>query len=468
MNMTDGGWVNTVFVTTTYYVGAAIVANQAGSTGLVNVDGFGSGWETGDLTVAKNGTGTMNITNSGHVYTSGLADIATTAGSVGEVNILGSGSVWNSGGMIVDDSGKGLMNILDGGVVHSVSDAYVGKEAGSNGWVNIIGYGSTWDVGRAHTVVGYGGRGRMEVFDGGTFVSSATLQIGGDSAASRGWVDVSKGIVIASNIKNGTDGTGKFNILGPDSNIYFFSGYNSEATKLDTWFYVNSQPVGNSTVNVNGGTIDYTTGTFHVTVYGFAARHRTDTFDIFNASAAASCSGTFSAPQIKPVNTPTTGVQTVAFRDDLPIWDLDTQEYYYAPSDRKYDGWVEVTGTPIYGIQVRFDLGTAYHMADTLSEYLRNGMEGSNYVLPLYQVGITSGNFYVDFYLKCDSLKQPDAYNVLGWGLDHFNDYNDTNISLIFLMHGITEGPPAPEPSTYVLLLSDAVLLFCLGRKRVV
>ena len=88
LNITDGGIVNTA--------GAATIGANAGSTGVVNVDGADSAWKmpyNGSLFLGYQGTGNLNVTNGGFVY-GGQTIIGGSA--VGNVRIDGPGSNWYS------------------------------------------------------------------------------------------------------------------------------------------------------------------------------------------------------------------------------------------------------------------------------------------------------------------------------------------------------------------------------------
>ena len=466
MNITNGGRVSLVNAAAGIH-GGAVIGHVTNGAGTVNVDGPGSGWETGNLAVANLGRGTMNISGGGTVYSTGESTIGVYSAGIGEVNVTGPGSQWDiTRSLIVGAAGRGTMNITDGGVVRSHGadngNSFIGTSAAGDGLVYISGAGSLWDntpdaqYSTPYMIIGYVGRGRVVVTDGGKYESSVPIIVGGPTVTSRGFLDVRAGIIRAYEISGFT---GKFNILGAGSDILFSHGFNLNATPLETWFYVDSTPDGTSTINVNSGTVPLSGGTFHVNAYGFAARNSADTFDVFTTSGGASHSGAFTAPQIKTVAAPADTIRVAFKEDDLPVWNLDTEEYYYVPYAQRYDGWVETTGTPLYDIIVRFDMGAGrptYGLVNILTDYLRNGMEGSNHVLTLTAAGMESGSFYADFYLSCEILLSGE-YNVLGWGLDHFNDLNNADVSVLFLRCG---APPVPEPGTYVMLLVGAGFIF--------
>ncbi len=107
------------------------VGYEAGSVGIMTVDGAGSNWTGGTsskTTIGQSGSGTLMITNGGSVTTTGAGTIGNSAGSTGTVTVDGTGSQWNitnSGSLTVGSSGKGTLSISDGGAVACAASASV-------------------------------------------------------------------------------------------------------------------------------------------------------------------------------------------------------------------------------------------------------------------------------------------------------------------------------------------------------
>ena len=94
---------------------------KPGSTGVATVSGPGSTWTLGgSVNVGHFGTGTLNITNGGQVIGSGSPSYigSDNAGATGMVNVDGPGSKWAcSGNIYVGNSGTGTLKITNGGTV---------------------------------------------------------------------------------------------------------------------------------------------------------------------------------------------------------------------------------------------------------------------------------------------------------------------------------------------------------------
>lgn len=459
--------------------GNASIGYESTAIGTVNVRGAGSEWKTQgtELRVGYSGIGELNISNQGLVTSTGTTSyVGRQTGSTGTVNVSDAGSVWDTRALNVGNNGRGTMNILDGGVVNSTAASGVGTGANGRGWVNIIGKDGTtnsaWNLGTNVLTVAGQGYGRVEVFNEGKLNSQTYIVIGGDATAtaSRGWIDVSKGIVRATDMRGGVGATGKFNILATGSDILFSAGYNGNnvtTSRLNTWFYSDSTGVGTSKINVAtgaaSGSVKLALGTYNFAAYGFAAQKTTNTFDLFTAPTA-SYTGTLNARNMKVVSDYVgTGTLTVAFNEsDMRVWDLAHERFHFSNSTDKYTGWVLLDGEVMMNIIARFNLGTSspdYELARTLQNYLSNGMQGSGSDFHYYGFGILDdGHYYVDFCLPTEFMSD-GTYNILGWGLDHFNDYYGTDVSLVFLAH-------VPEPATWTLMLLGAAGLVAFRRRK--
>ena len=117
------------------------------------MDGDGSLWDNSDgvLSVGDAGDGTLSITGGGQrvaaLPTAAMSAtvIGSQAGSTGLVTVDGDGSLWeSSGGIIVGDEGDGTLEITAGGIVQNI-DGRVGGESTGTGHVTVDGDGSLWD-----------------------------------------------------------------------------------------------------------------------------------------------------------------------------------------------------------------------------------------------------------------------------------------------------------------------------------
>jgi len=94
---------------------STVIGNQAGSTGIVSITGFGSRFDTATVDVGNQGDGSIDITSRGNMVTTGDANIGVTTDSissvsnpVGRVTVNGLGSRWTiQDTLIVGNSGTG-------------------------------------------------------------------------------------------------------------------------------------------------------------------------------------------------------------------------------------------------------------------------------------------------------------------------------------------------------------------------
>ena len=170
-----GGTLNTA---------SAILGNDAGSHGQVNVRNTGTHWEaSGRLTVGGAGTGRLKVDLGGTLSTT---EARLGGGSAaGVATISGEGSRWDSGDLTIGFSSEGTFSILDGGVVNS-QDVKIGLGPINSGLssavvqgVNSSGNPSTWLV-TTGLSVGVNDAGTLEILNGGIVKASPQLMNIGD------------------------------------------------------------------------------------------------------------------------------------------------------------------------------------------------------------------------------------------------------------------------------------------------
>ena len=99
------------------------VGYQNGSAGMTTVTGTGSTWQVGPLYVGNSGSGTLSITDGGSV-SSGFCGIGHNAGSTGVLQVDGVNSIWKCTWFRVGwFGGSGALSITNGGSVSVDSDA---------------------------------------------------------------------------------------------------------------------------------------------------------------------------------------------------------------------------------------------------------------------------------------------------------------------------------------------------------
>ncbi|MEX2093689.1 MAG: PEP-CTERM sorting domain-containing protein [Pirellulales bacterium] len=261
------------------------IGNQAGSDGLVTVDGASS--FLGDVAtpnliqVGDFGTGQLDISGTADARAS-QALIGVAMGSMGTVNITGTGSTLITGiagGTATDNrtaigrTGTGIVNITAGGSmsVSNARDTILGQDADGSGTIFI----DAGSFSNADTLeVGRSGDGTITVQNGGTLASAGSAILG-VNALSEGSVIVddstfSVGFLaeIVDNLVVGGAGKGTFNVQNGgtltvendtfigntagnlNANKLTVTGAGSTAT-LDSVTYVGSG--GNGALEVSAG-----------------------------------------------------------------------------------------------------------------------------------------------------------------------------------------------------------------------
>ena len=79
--------------------GYSYLGTVAAPRGTVTVDGFGSTWNSGGLTVGYIGTGTLNISNGGTVVVAGTTYASTTSRGTGTINFGANGGTLTTGSL---------------------------------------------------------------------------------------------------------------------------------------------------------------------------------------------------------------------------------------------------------------------------------------------------------------------------------------------------------------------------------
>jgi fibronectin-binding autotransporter adhesin len=146
------------------------------SRGEVIVQGQGSSWNSGNLSVGGGGVGVLNIID-GASASSAAVRIGDAAAAEGYAGLAGVGSTWSTTGALhVGYFGEASLSIHSGATVQNASHAYVGYQLGSSGLMTVTGPGSKWQVDGGLNV-GVAGIGTLQIRDGAEVISreSATL-----------------------------------------------------------------------------------------------------------------------------------------------------------------------------------------------------------------------------------------------------------------------------------------------------
>jgi len=165
--------------------GGVRIGDNSGSTGEVRVNGAGSMLDIStDLMVGLAGNGTLNITSGGRLDNNLDGIIGSGSSSTGVITVDGAGSKWTIGKVSIEElyigrSGNGTLNITAGGEVSSRTHTNIGYYSGSVGVVTVDSAGSTWtNHGTLH--VGRHGDGTLEITNNGLVSVAGTLTIDHD------------------------------------------------------------------------------------------------------------------------------------------------------------------------------------------------------------------------------------------------------------------------------------------------
>lgn len=246
----------------TGYVGASL-----GGIGVVTVsgdDGLGnaSTWSLRqNLTVGEEGTGTLNVTQGGHVITAGRIGVGSWeagavalssggmvssydaiigVGAYGEA-LLTSGASW----AVTDQFTVGLFAQgdlrIESGASLTSSQGYVGANSGGNGSVTVTGMGSSWEVTSFNLSLGNYGAGAMTIEDGARVFVNDGVYLGVSDVTASGTLNVlgtagARGVLETSGFRGGL-GTANVVVDGGivraiRDNANFFSSYGAQQITL--------------------------------------------------------------------------------------------------------------------------------------------------------------------------------------------------------------------------------------------
>lgn len=196
-----------------------LIGSQAGSTGLVTVDGVNSKLlASGTLTVGNNSTGTLNLTNGGQALAGNAAVVGYGAGVTGTVTVDGDKSWFSGNAVTVGSSGKGTVTVTNKGTLGAGLYLGLGYASGASGTVTISGAGSKVQVGSGGTgnvfIGDQGGTGTLDLQSGASGVVSGNVTLG-NTVHADGTMNVSgSGTTLAINSVAGSGGGLNIGYLG--------------------------------------------------------------------------------------------------------------------------------------------------------------------------------------------------------------------------------------------------------------
>jgi T5SS/PEP-CTERM-associated repeat protein/autotransporter-associated beta strand protein len=179
LNIVNGGGVGAV--------PGLVIAGQAGSRGVVNIDGRFSRLSSQTIVVGDRGNGTLNIRNGAGMFGGVDMIIASQPGSTGEVTVTGAGSfLQHVQFMSVGSRGAGTLNILNGATVSVNTTGSAGIGGVSTGTVTVNGAGSTWTTGSLTIGGGFlltPASGTLTIQNGGVVTAGGQVLIARDAGA---------------------------------------------------------------------------------------------------------------------------------------------------------------------------------------------------------------------------------------------------------------------------------------------
>jgi T5SS/PEP-CTERM-associated repeat protein len=143
------------------------IAENAGSSGSVIVDGPGSSLEGRTLEVANNGNGYLSIQNGANVSLSSSGfRMGDHNGGVGIADVSGAGSTLTTSGMLIANFGTATLNISDHAVVTASGTSTLAWNSGT-GTINVASAGLLKTTGSLTLTRGGSGTAFLNINEGG-------------------------------------------------------------------------------------------------------------------------------------------------------------------------------------------------------------------------------------------------------------------------------------------------------------
>jgi len=275
------------------------IGQEAGSTGIVSVDGIGSAIVMGGvdsfLQVGRYGTGSLSVTGGAQV-TAQFVEFGRLEGGLGNGTVSGAGSAINAGGydsgVSVGRYGTGSLTISAGGFV-TTDNVQIGRGETGNGAIVVTGTDSQLVTAGTDDFINIGryGQGSLKIYDGGlvqtnsanigdrnTGVGDVIVSGAGSKLVTQGvdnQVQVGRvgegvltveqgGVVKTLNFVIGRDGTGDATIDGPGSKVIVSNdeGLDSDPYAYEAGFVRVSRSDGsNASLSIiNGGQLEIRSG----------------------------------------------------------------------------------------------------------------------------------------------------------------------------------------------------------------
>lgn len=158
----------------------AFIGRIVGFEGTANLETEGR-WETGGLTVGEYGTGRIYVRDGGTLKINNEGVLGKNPGGYGVLNLIGSQThleLGASGMLTIGKEGTGELNLSEGATYTSEGNTLLADVNGGTGIVTVDGQGSTWTV-NGYLYIGERGTGRVEVRNQGKLTATgAAIRLG--------------------------------------------------------------------------------------------------------------------------------------------------------------------------------------------------------------------------------------------------------------------------------------------------
>lgn len=300
VEVTNGGALSTGVVGSTFGLSVQI-GSEAGSTGVVRVDGGGSFWgSTQRIETGRFGEGTIEVVNGGTLQIANALNVAVEQGAVGTVLLSGSGSVIEE---VVDVAtlhriagrGTGLFTIDNGASATFLNSLHLGNGATADATLVVTGAGSTLDLQNGAGLVFAEGTTRIEIRNGATLQTTGSVGLGLTGPGNQTMIVTGAGTTALVG-----DDTNDLIAIGRQPGTSTFEVTDGATLSTTSFFFLASDPAsvasllidGSDTrVNADFGATIASQGAATVTLSGGAVFSRSGTGPITIASGTGS-SGT--------------------------------------------------------------------------------------------------------------------------------------------------------------------------------
>ena len=411
----------------------------------------------GNTALINNG-GTVTLDISASI---GTLQLGQNAGQSGTLYVLGTSTVFTVGTIYVGYAGTGTMEV-SGGARVNVTTFDIAMTPTGHGGVTVSGPGSAINV-TTEFIIGSQDDGVLTVSDGGKITSTGKdgILVGGKQGNAMGILNFFQATVTAPAMGVGhLSAHGTVNIFGAGTSFNINGNYNStNDLYYFTNFFIDSSNAGTSTIYAapSNGTGVGLGGEHHITAMGFAFQHQTNTFLLFSTARLQNFNGITDflmthSPNMR-IATPGTGGQFVIGFDPslMQAWDLRTEMMFIPSSDLGYNSWIKIIGTTEYRLHAVFDFETppTPELTSAFINFLNLGVADTGGKFMIYDE--EDGRLNLQFVNS--AILQTGAYDVLGWGLECFNElYGNTNKVILNRLYLRDLYPRiVPEPAAWVI-----------------